>query len=303
MIVYRASATRLNVADPNLPARLRSIKFDPSSGALSPYVAGTKVDGTPLSYDKFAFMAAELLVSSEAMAARWAEFEAGTIGDAAFSDPVPGFSHQSDDATYTDLGPFAATVTVPADTDSITLQYERNQANTADMNFGLVDENRAVFAATSSVSLEPGENALGVLLTHTVGTDADLWAGYERFTVIRGELPSTPKPSPPGEALQLTIHTDVPIGGVDSPVTCPAEVSLSFFLSGGAPGVMTSGAGLWANCTDQAFMAIDATGTFDGSTFRFSNGNPKYDYTGTLSGRTVTIAGGPRNVTLVFPLP
>ncbi len=303
MIVYRASTTRLNVADPNMPGRLRSIRFDPSSGVLAPYVAGTKVDGTPISYGRFAFMASELLVSGDAMTAHWDEFEAGTIGDAAFSEPVPGFSHQNDDASYTDLGPFASTVIVPGETDTIALQYERGAATTPDMNFGLVDADRVLYPSTSNVDLAPGENLLGILLTHTIGADEDMWAGYERFTAIRGEPPPTPTPAPPGEAVQVTIHAALPIGGVDSAVTCPAEVSLSFALHGGAPGTMPSRAGLWANCTDQAFMAIDTTGSFDGQTFKFSNGNPQYDYTGTLSGGTVTIIGGPRHVTLIFPLP
>ena len=95
----------------------------------------------------------------------------------------------------------------------------------------------------------------------------------------------------------------MPIGGAESAVTCPAEVTLSFFATGGDPDTFQGKAGLWANCTDQEFMAADATGTFDGRTFAFSNGNPEYDYSGTLDGGTVTITGGPRNVTLVFPMP
>jgi hypothetical protein len=305
MIVYRASGTRLNVADPNMPGRLRSIKFDPSSGALAPYVAGTKVDGTPLSYDTYAFMAAELLVSGDAMAARWAEFEAGTIGDAAFADPIPGFSHQNDDGSFVDFGPFASTVTVPADTDSITLQYERAQASTPDQNFGLVTEDRDVLGYGFNADLDPGENPMGILLVHTVGADPDLWAGYERFTAIRGEPVPTPTPTPNlGEPVSITITIDLPIGGAGDKTTCPAEVTVSFFDVGGEPDTFAGKAGLWANCTNVAFMAIDGTGTFDGKTFKFIQGsNPDYDYAGTLSGGVVTISGGPNNVTLVFPMP
>jgi hypothetical protein len=300
MIVYRASATRLNVADPNKPARMRSIAFDPASGTLAPYLAGTRANGTQSAYSGFAFMARELLVSNDAMAARWNEFDAGTIGDDTFTDAVPGFAHQRDDATYADLGPFAPVVTVPADTEWISLQYD--VAQPADRTYSLVVDGSDLIGS-SNADLQMGENQFGIWLVRNAPDDPGLWAGYERFTVIRGEVAPTPTPDLSGEPVRITIDVDVPIGGKGATATCPAEVGLSFFSGGGAPGTMKGAAGLWANCTDKAFMAIDAAGTFDGTTFKFSNGNPEYDYSGTLDGGTVTISGGPNNVTLVFTMP
>ncbi len=300
MIVYRASATRLNVADPNKPARMRSISFDPASGTLAPYLAGTRANGTQSSYTGFAFMARELLVSNDAMAARWNEFDAGTIGDDTFTDTVPGFAHQKDDGSYADLGPFAPVVTVPAETEWISLQYD--VAQPADRTYSMVVDSSALIGSNNA-DLAMGENQFGIWLVRNTPGDAGLWAGYERFTVIRGEVVPTPTPDLSGEPVSITVNVDMPIGGAESAVTCPAEVTLSFFATGGDPDSFQGKAGLWANCTDQEFMAADATGTFDGRTFAFSNGNPEYDYSGTLDGGTVTITGGPRNVTLVFPMP
>lgn len=300
MIAYRASATRLNVADPNKPARLRSIVFNPAAGTLAPYLAGTRADGTQSSYTRFAFMARELLVSNDAMAARWSEFDAGSIGDDTFTDAVPGFAHQNLDGSYADLGPFSPVVTVPAETEWISLQYD--VAQPADRTFSLVVDSSGLIGA-SNADLAMGENPFGIWLVRSNPGEPGLWAGYERFTAIRGEVVPTPTPDLSGEPVLITINADVPIGGKGEKATCPAEVGLSFFASGGAPGTMKGGAGLWGNCTDKAFMAIDGTGTFDGQTFRFSNGNPEYDYSGTLDGGTVTITGGPNNVTLVFPMP
>jgi hypothetical protein len=63
---------------------------------------------------------------------------------------------------------------------------------------------------------------------------------------------------------------------------------------------MAAAAGLWAGCTDVAFTALDAAGTFDGHTFALKEG--RWSYTGTFDGSTATITGGPKGVTLVFPV-
>ena len=263
-------------------------------------MAGLRADGTPLAFDSVGFLAMGLLVPSDELAARWAEFDAGTIGDDAFTDEVPhllGFTASGDPE---DLGALTPTMTVPAAREEVMVAYAG--AAPAGQDYMLV-KNATLLNSATIIALDMGDNPLAVVLDRPKGNDDWDWAGYERFTVIRGDAAPTPTPNLVGEPVSITINADVPIGGTDSAVTCPAEVGLAFTSTGGAPGTMQGGAGLWANCTDAEFMAIDATGTFDGQTFKFSNGNPEYDYTGTLDGGIVTISGGPRNVTLVFPMP
>ena len=160
-----------------------------------------------------------------------------------------------------------------------------------------------------TLQLVPGENAFGVAI---LGKKDGAWK-YVDFVrlVVNGPAPTpTPIPSPTpslSEPVNVTINAVVPIGGSEDTdtATCPAEVSLAFTPSGGDPtgtgaARLAAAAGLWADCTDAQFQAIDATGTFDGSTFALNEG--RWSYTGTFDGSTATITGGPKGLTLVFPV-
>jgi hypothetical protein len=55
-----------------------------------------------------------------------------------------------------------------------------------------------------------------------------------------------------------------------------------------------------ATCIDGGQSAIDATGTFDGTTFRLEDGSSTWS--GTFDGATATLTGGPGGITFVFPV-
>jgi hypothetical protein len=86
--VYRVTPTRVYVADPNYPGRLRTIAYDAATGVLGPYSsgdsAGSIATGGAVSYTHFAFIPAEAAKSAATIAAAWAEFETSTIGDSTF---------------------------------------------------------------------------------------------------------------------------------------------------------------------------------------------------------------------------
>ena len=88
MVVYRVTPTRLYVADPNYPGRLRTVAYDPATGVLGPYSSGDNAGaiaaGGATSYTRFAYIPAGASSSDAAVAAHWAEFENGTSGDGAF---------------------------------------------------------------------------------------------------------------------------------------------------------------------------------------------------------------------------
>ena len=191
MVVDRANATRLLVADPNAPGRLRWIGFDPAAGTFAPYMAGTRAEGAPLAFDRVAFVVLDLMVPLDELAARWAEFDAGTIGSEAFTDEVPhlvGFGASGD---VEDLGVLSPTMTVPAAREDVMLLY--SAAPPAGQDFMLVRNTHLLNAATI-VPLDMGENPLGVVLFRPNGNSWD-WAGYQGFTVIRGESPPSPTPT------------------------------------------------------------------------------------------------------------
>ena len=111
------------------------------------------------------------------------------------------------------------------------------------------------------------------------------------------------RPSPttdPNQPATLTISATAPIGNAEDSTTCPANVTLSFVPIGGNATSPQGHAAMWARCTDKAFSAIDAAGTFDGHAFDLHEGSATYS--GTLDGSTATITGGPKSVTFIFPV-
>lgn len=88
IIAYRVTRERIFVADPNYPGRLRTIRYDAATGTLGPYSSGSSASEIAAagahSYTRFAFMPPRASSSDAAMAAHWADFEAGTEGDGRF---------------------------------------------------------------------------------------------------------------------------------------------------------------------------------------------------------------------------
>jgi len=297
MLVYQAIGDRLYVADPNKPGRKRWIDLDRPTDTFMPYVAGEKAGGETISYNRVAFMALDLLVPADELAARWNEFDAGTIGDDAFTDEVPHLAGLTAAGDLEDLGALSSSMAVPSARDRVGLAYA-SIGRAATWGFWLAKDAQA-YPGNTLIALNVGENPLGVVLYNEEPgyRDKFVWAGCERFTVIRGEALPSPMPNL-AEGVWVTINADAPIGGDGDKSTCPAEVTLSFTPSGADPTTMQGRAGLSAICTNAEFMPIDAAGSFDGHTFALGQG--RWSYTGTFDGSTATITG--RGFTFVFPV-
>lgn len=88
MVVYRVTADRLFIADPNYPGKLRTIKYDAATGRLAPYTSGANASDIAAKrvkiYTKFAYVPWRSAASEAAIAVHWAEFESGQAGDAVF---------------------------------------------------------------------------------------------------------------------------------------------------------------------------------------------------------------------------
>ena len=91
MIVYRVTPDRLFIADPNYPARLRTIRYDVATGTLAPYSSGANAadiaQNGATAYTRFAYVPWWSASSEAGIAVHWAELEAGTAGDTRF----PGY--------------------------------------------------------------------------------------------------------------------------------------------------------------------------------------------------------------------
>jgi hypothetical protein len=239
------------------------------------------------------------------IAARWAEFEANVAGNTTFPSYRLLASSGKDAAGKDIWVPLVDGFST--DQASLPIQVTRlgDDAATIMAVFpGIATTMSGHWGWLQTLDLAPGENSFGLLVEAKKG-DAWQYVDFVRLTV-NGPTPS-PTPTSPvpsfGEPVSRTIDAIVPIGGVGENLTCPAKVTLSFTPSGGDPNGtgptrMAAAVGLWAQCTNVDFSAIDAAGTFDGHTFSLEQG--RWTYTGTFDGSNATITG--RGQTLVFPV-
>ena len=306
MVVYRVTPEWLLVADPNYPGILRRVRYDPDTGTLGPFVSGNSADdiaaGNNVTFTVFGYVPWEARLSKAALSSLWADFEGNSAGDNVFPAYKLYVTTEKDAAGKDIWAPLTDGLVLPASTDKATIGVSNLAGGAA--------STMRVYAGPSTVPLggwrwkqilplEPGANAFGFDIW---GKTADKWkyVDFVRLTIERGEAP-TPTPEA-NERLTLTITAEVPTD-TEGIGTCPAEVYLVFSRRGGDPSSFQGRASLSAICTNREFQAIDTNGgTFDGSTFTLPDG--QWTYTGTLSGNTVVITGGPPGSgTLEFTLP
>ncbi len=88
ILVYRVTPGELLVADPNFPAAWRRVPYDAATGKLGPYVSALSrkeiENGNTTTYAQFIYAAKSALVDWPTLAADWAAFDAGSIGDGIF---------------------------------------------------------------------------------------------------------------------------------------------------------------------------------------------------------------------------
>ena len=201
MIAYRVTPDRIFVADPNYPARLRTIRVDPVTGAMGPYSSGASATSIAqkgsVAYTRFAYVPALARISNAAMATHWGAFEAGTIGAGAFPDYTLYVLTGTDDAgkeSWTEL-----TDGYAAPTETITIGLSRLSDN-ANVTMG-------IFAGTSTtplgawnwrqeITLAPGDNPLGFSV---YGRKGDGWeyVDFKRLTIGFGG--ASPSPTQAGQ--------------------------------------------------------------------------------------------------------
>ena len=303
MIVYKVDATHLWIADPNFPGDPRSVDYDPATETLSPYV-GTDTFPTLM------YAAKSAIAPWPDLAADWAQFKAGTIGNDIF--PSVRYSVRTKPGDARSDEPLVSGY--QTDAAEVTLVFRSDVNGTSVSPYLGADETGKLAIASLAgdastevtVPLLEGENDLGLLIEAPPEPfEPEEWAGFERFAITRLAASPAPSPTPApsfGEPVRITINADV-LTGYDSTSTCPAEVTLAFTPSGGDPtgtgaARAAAGVGLWAKCTNIALRPIDASGTFDGHSFILEQG--RWTYTGTFDGATATISG--QGGTLVFPL-
>ena len=103
LIVYRADAGALWVADPNWPGEARQITY--ANGRFAAYTSGENrheiASGRAIEFTRVRFIGEEALVNHAEIQALWREFQAGTVGRAEF--PVLTWELRGDDGTWVSM--------------------------------------------------------------------------------------------------------------------------------------------------------------------------------------------------------
>ena len=88
ILAYRVAPSAIFVADPNYPAGLKYVPFDGPSATFGTFQSGLNwkeiAAGNATTYTNFAYIAKSSMVDWPSLAADWAAFDAGTIGNGVF---------------------------------------------------------------------------------------------------------------------------------------------------------------------------------------------------------------------------
>lgn len=189
MVLYRVTPTRLYVADPNYPGRLRSIVYDAATGKLGSYSSGDSATSIAAqgatSYTHFAYVPWMASKTEAQVAARWAEFEASEAGDRTF--PVYGLKAVGGkDAAGKDVWvPLANGFSTPEAQLGIQVTKLGDNAPTMMRVYrGTSSTPVGPWAWKQTLELAPGDNEIGLLV---VGKKGDAWGyvDFVRLTITR----------------------------------------------------------------------------------------------------------------------
>ncbi len=207
MVVYGATESGLYVADPNYPARFRMIPWDPAAtvsspiatsstttgpgGVLGPYDSAAKAGAPGTSFNVIVFSAKSALVDWDDLGGAWADFTAGTAGDAV----LPGYGLE---ARYTDADGntrsrgFGDSLVVAVETLELTVDVAgedwRLEVYDGDTLLGAAEKGAT---ETVPISLDDGANDLGVYVSvkrPDGSSQGWFWAfvDFDRITITRG---------------------------------------------------------------------------------------------------------------------
>ena len=193
IVAYRVTPTRIFVADPNYPGRLRTIKYDAATGKLGPYSSGDNAGSIAAagstSYVQFAYIPRVTSASDALIGARFAEFEAGTSGDSKFPKLVLQAWIGKDQAgkdRWTDLTPEYKT----ADTKvRVRLASKGGPNPVASMRAfaGFGSTPASPWGLEATLDLKDGPNELGFHVVGKVGSEWE-YVDFQRITVTKGPV-------------------------------------------------------------------------------------------------------------------
>lgn len=211
MVVYQVTPDRIYVADPNYPGlknNPRWVPYDAATGKLGPYSSGINsaaiAENGERSYTRFWYQSPQASTSDAAVAAHWAEFQAGTVGVGRFPEydleALAGKDEQGQDV-------WAPLVDGYRTSDEKLTVRVSDAAGTNNVMMKLYLDTWATPAAPAgrqvTIDLKDGKNPLGILEEGRPGAGVGWrYVDFVRLNVVRGDPttlvfdPATPKDGP-----------------------------------------------------------------------------------------------------------
>jgi len=239
MIVYGGDPTGLQVADPNYPAQLRKIPWDPATGRLGPYNSAANAAAPGIVFDQIGFLGLDALINWPAIATRWAALEAQPAGDGVF----PAYTLLTPDPTGAAWSPLGPTASPAAERFTVTAQMPGIPWRLT--VYGPSGPVAGQQEQTVDSDLPPGTHDIGILI-EAAPPGATTWAyvDYVDVVVTTGGVTPTAQPTVPptvpnlDEDPQMWISVGPIFGWSDVGVGSPIALLVSVFNEG--PGAISN---------------------------------------------------------------
>ena len=345
MLVWLVTPRGLYVADPNYPAGLaatRVIPFDSNSGKFGTYSSGANAlaiaQGSEVSYTEFVYMAKTAFVDWPGLAADWAAFDAGTIGNGVFpSYKIMAFDEEHrvwnelTDGYATDGPELAVYIAGPGN-----VEFTGATAYRGMTTIGSGGGSRQLRNGSFYISLIPGDNDVGFSVVfsqqgwvRTVSSNQVrdwLYVDFARMHITLGSAPSStaapggrwvltstePAGGPsassyekPGEKLTVDSSSGriAVIYNYDGPPNRHEEASVSW----GPPPASAAPGSIWASTLSAAGTCsgdIDFAWAAGGHAWaEWTEAGEKQFYSPSEWDTTVTCSRGPDSVSLSWAFP
>jgi hypothetical protein len=189
MIVYKVVGNALYVADPNYPRNTdRKIIFYSGEGKFKPYQSGANrkeiEKGNTKSYEKIVFQEKSTIVPWTTIAGHWAELKKKTIGN----DKFPNYTikYQDDKGSHYGLNGQWQELK-----DGYVCPTRKFHLYAEPIDLVVIRDGQRLPIDGDAISLEPGNNLLGILVIEQVGTD-DEYVDFKYINVTYGNLAINP---------------------------------------------------------------------------------------------------------------
>ncbi len=210
MIVYGVSGGALQIADPNYPGRNdREIWFE--DGEFETYNSGDNaqaiLDGKGKAYDLMLYFGTSSLVDFNTIAARWSEFEEGTIGN----DLFPSYTVMTTDSNG---NPVELEDGFTTNSSIIEISIDAGTQDCANYVYREEKLLSPTHPGGYDYTLEPGNNEFGI---YVVGNKNGNWkyVDFKRINVKLQEYVLTITPDyvegETGQTFTFAADTDVPL--------------------------------------------------------------------------------------------